>query len=186
MTTPSALNEYSQAEEPARVLLERLGWTYAPREALAAELHIEGPNTLDKLFDAMFGEEPESVREEIRRRYANRETVAGALERIQMIALDIAQHFKDKVRPNGFKAQGVASSRARPALHRAAEELRHQRLLHHHHRPQRRPGVPGCKRSGPGTDRQRLRLPRGRAGGAGGSGHAAHRVRRAGGAGALP
>ena len=37
MTTPSALNEFSQAEEPARVLLGRLGWTYVPREALAAE-----------------------------------------------------------------------------------------------------------------------------------------------------
>ena len=39
MTDPSSakLNEYSQAEEPARVLLERLGWTYVPREALAAE-----------------------------------------------------------------------------------------------------------------------------------------------------
>ena len=37
MTTPSALNEYHQAEEPARALLERLGWTYVPREALAAE-----------------------------------------------------------------------------------------------------------------------------------------------------
>ena len=32
MTTPSPINEYSQAEEPARVLLERLGWTYVPRE----------------------------------------------------------------------------------------------------------------------------------------------------------
>ena len=37
MTTPAALNEYSQAEEPARILLERLGWTYVSREALAAE-----------------------------------------------------------------------------------------------------------------------------------------------------
>ena len=37
MTTPAKLNEYSQAEEPARVLLERLGWTYVPREALASE-----------------------------------------------------------------------------------------------------------------------------------------------------
>ena len=37
MTTPAKLNEYSQAEEPARVLLEQLGWTYVPREALAAE-----------------------------------------------------------------------------------------------------------------------------------------------------
>ena len=32
MTTPAAkLNEYSHAELPARVLLERLGWTYSPR-----------------------------------------------------------------------------------------------------------------------------------------------------------
>ena len=29
-----------------------------------------------------------------------------------MIALDIAEHFKTKIRPNGFKAQVVASSRA--------------------------------------------------------------------------
>ena len=37
MTTAAKLNEYSQAEEPARVLLERLGWVYVPREVLAAE-----------------------------------------------------------------------------------------------------------------------------------------------------
>ena len=90
-------------------------------EARLPELHIEGPNTLDKLFDAMFGEETDSVREEIRRRYANRETVAEAERRIQMIALDIAQHFKDKVRPNGFKAQVVAPSRA--AALRYTEQL---------------------------------------------------------------
>lgn len=36
MTTPSSLNECHQAEEPARVLLDRLGWTYVPREALPA------------------------------------------------------------------------------------------------------------------------------------------------------
>ncbi len=90
-------------------------------EARMPELHIEGPNTLDKLFDAMFGDESDSVREEIRRRYANRETVAEAQERIQMIALDIAEHFKTKVRPNGFKAQVVATSRA--AALRYTEQL---------------------------------------------------------------
>ena len=38
MTSSTAkLNEYNHAEEPARVLLERLGWTYVPRDALAAE-----------------------------------------------------------------------------------------------------------------------------------------------------
>ena len=37
MTTPNKLNEFNHAEDPARRLLERLGWTYVPRDALAAE-----------------------------------------------------------------------------------------------------------------------------------------------------
>ena len=81
-------------------------------EARLPELAIEGPETLDRLFDAMFGEQPEEVRERIRRRYANKETVSEAERRIEMIALDIAEHFKERVRPNGFKAQVVAPSRA--------------------------------------------------------------------------
>ena len=35
MTTPAKLNEFNHAEDPARRLLERLGWTYVPRDALA-------------------------------------------------------------------------------------------------------------------------------------------------------
>ena len=81
-------------------------------EARLPELAIEGPETLDRLFDAMFGDQPEDVRERIGRRYANKETVAEAERRIEMIALDIAEHFKERVRPNGFKAQVVAPSRA--------------------------------------------------------------------------
>ena len=37
MTTPAKLNEFNAAEDPARRLLERLGWTYVHRDALAAE-----------------------------------------------------------------------------------------------------------------------------------------------------
>ena len=90
-------------------------------EARLPELAIEGPETLDRLFEAMFGEEPPEVQTQIRRRYANKETVAGAARRIEMIALDIADHFKAKLRPNGFKAQVVAPSRA--AALRYAERL---------------------------------------------------------------
>ena len=91
-------------------------------EARLPELAIEGPATLDRLFEAMFGDEPPDVQAQIRRRYANKETVAEAKRRIEMIALDIAEHFKTKVRPNGFKAQVVAPSR------RAA--LRYAKHLH--------------------------------------------------------
>ena len=37
MTSPAKLNELNSAENPARELLERLGYEYAPRETLAAE-----------------------------------------------------------------------------------------------------------------------------------------------------
>ena len=81
-------------------------------EARLPDLAIQGPATLDKLFHAIFHDETEEDRSRIRRRYANKETVAEAEKRIQMITLDIAGHFKEKVRPNGFKAQVVAPSRA--------------------------------------------------------------------------
>jgi len=81
-------------------------------EARLAELSIIGANTLDHLFDAIFGKEPDEVRAQIRRRYANKEALAEAENRIEMIALDIAEHYRTRVRPNGFKAQVVAPSRA--------------------------------------------------------------------------
>ena len=36
-TTPAKLDEFNHAEDPARRLPERLGWTCVPREVLAAE-----------------------------------------------------------------------------------------------------------------------------------------------------
>ena len=80
-------------------------------EARLPELHVEGPETLDRLFEALFGNEPEETRAEIRRRYANKERIAEAARRIEAIALDISEHFKKKVQPNGFKAQVVVPSR---------------------------------------------------------------------------
>ena len=38
---PAKLNEFNHAEDPARQLLERLGWTYVPRETLAEERNNE-------------------------------------------------------------------------------------------------------------------------------------------------
>ena len=37
MTSPNKLNEFNHAEDPARRRLEKLGWAYVPREALADE-----------------------------------------------------------------------------------------------------------------------------------------------------
>ena len=75
------------------------------------ELAVSDGKTFERLFDAVFGGLPEADRARISRRYANKETLAQADPRIRMIALDIAEHFKEKIRPNGFKAQVVAPSR---------------------------------------------------------------------------
>ena len=38
MTSPDKLNELNHAENPARELLEHLGWTYVTHEALPARV----------------------------------------------------------------------------------------------------------------------------------------------------
>ena len=75
------------------------------------ELAVADGRNLDRLFEAIFEDMTADERARIRGRYANRETLARADPRIRMIALDIAEHFKSKIRPNGFKAQVVAPSR---------------------------------------------------------------------------
>ena len=37
MTAPARINELNEAETPARELLEKLGYTYIPRQQLAKE-----------------------------------------------------------------------------------------------------------------------------------------------------
>jgi type I restriction enzyme R subunit len=84
-------------------------------EARLAELSIIGANTLDHLFDTIFATEPDDVKDRIRRRFATKERLAEADKRIEMVALDIAEHYKTRVKPNGFKCQVVAPSRAAAA-----------------------------------------------------------------------
>ena len=67
MTTPTKLNEFNHAENPARLLLERLGWTYVSREALALErsderevlLQVRLKRALLRLNQWMTGEQAE-------------------------------------------------------------------------------------------------------------------------------
>ena len=52
MTSTAKLNEYNHAEEPARRLLEQLGWTYVPREVLASERGDEREVLLNESSEA--------------------------------------------------------------------------------------------------------------------------------------
>ena len=91
-------------------------------EARLPELHVEGPgNPRPPLRRVVWPTSQRRRQAEIRRRYASKERIAEAAKRIEAIALDISEHFKAKIQPNGFKAQVVVGSRE--AALRYAEHL---------------------------------------------------------------
>ena len=80
-------------------------------ESRLARLQVVG-KSLDQLFDDLFHDKIEEERAELKRKYASLETLSKADRRIELVARDIVEHFNQKIRPNGFKAQVVASDRA--------------------------------------------------------------------------
>lgn len=79
-------------------------------ESRLPEVRVVG-QTLDQLFDRVFADRSEEEREAIKKRYGNEEAIASAPKRIETICLDLIQHYEQYIRPNGFKAQVVATSR---------------------------------------------------------------------------
>ncbi|MFY0571124.1 type I restriction endonuclease subunit R [Archangium lansingense] len=71
---------------------------------------VEG-KPLDTLFREAFEELPLAEQERLKQRYGNVEAIAAAPRRVERICEDLLQHFRDSIRPNGFKAQVVACSR---------------------------------------------------------------------------
>jgi len=68
-------------------------------------------DSLDKLFERYFSENTPEEREEIIRRFGKEKAILEAPKRIEMICIDLIDHYKEKVQPEGFKAQIVTSSR---------------------------------------------------------------------------
>lgn len=79
-------------------------------EGRKPELQIK-VDTLEDIFSETFSDYSEEEREAIKQKYANKLAIAEADERIDEIANDILQHYKDNIYPNGFKAQLVCVSR---------------------------------------------------------------------------
>jgi len=81
-------------------------------ESRLARLQVVG-KTLDQLFEDLFHDKTEDEKALPKKRYGNIPTLSKAARRIELIARDIVEHFNQKIRPNGFKAQLVAADRAR-------------------------------------------------------------------------
>lgn len=80
---------------------------YQPR---LERLHIKDSN-IDILFDEHFDEYTDEEKEDIKSKYGRYKIIVEDEKRIRDIAKDILEHFNETVRPEGFKAQIVASTR---------------------------------------------------------------------------
>jgi type I restriction enzyme, R subunit len=81
---------------------------YEGRRASGA---IKDGGDLDELFDDLFRDEPEEVREAIRAKYSTRSALMDAPELIRAKARDMLQHYVAYILPNGYKAQVIGYSR---------------------------------------------------------------------------
>lgn len=79
-------------------------------------------DSLDKLFETYFKEYTQEERDQIIRKHGKEIAVLEAPKRIEMIAADILDHYRNKIEPEGFKAQIVAASRRAAILYKEAIE----------------------------------------------------------------
>lgn len=74
------------------------------------KVHIKS-SELDLRFDEEFSEYTDEEKEEIKKKYGNYLAIAESNKRIKEICEDIAIHYKEAIRPEGFKAQIVTPSK---------------------------------------------------------------------------
>lgn len=87
------------------------------------ELAVWG-NRIDPLFEAEFGHLTEEQRDALKKQQVTERHIAEAPDRVEMIAADIAQHYKANFEPDGFKAQVAACSQRAAGMY-------YQELLKH-------------------------------------------------------
>ena len=81
-------------------------------EGRMAELFVEGENeTIEQIFDRIFSDQTKDVKDKLKKQYVTKEKILEAPSRIKKVCLNIINHFTQSVKPNGFKAMIVASSR---------------------------------------------------------------------------
>jgi type I restriction enzyme R subunit len=100
----------------------------AIRDGATLEIHFESRvsdwavwgKDLDEAFEQEFAHLPEGEREQLKTENAKLEIILKLPKRVRMIAEDVARDFRERVRPNGFKAMLVCYDKEACALYKAA------------------------------------------------------------------
>lgn len=116
------------AKEDANGYMSRYGFEDSIRDGATKELHFE-PRLIDLHIDQDAVEDEWQVltadltdeeRDALSKHAAKMAVLLKAPERVQAVCADIAQHFEEKVAPNGFGAQVVTFDRESCVLYKQA------------------------------------------------------------------
>jgi type I restriction enzyme, R subunit len=107
------------AEEDANGYMSRYGFEESIRDGATKELHFEprlvdlhvNQTQIDEEFQALTADLTDEERDELGKHAAKMAVLLKSPDRVQAVCADIAQHFQDKVSPNGFGAQVVTFDR---------------------------------------------------------------------------
>ncbi|HEX5185982.1 MAG TPA: HsdR family type I site-specific deoxyribonuclease [Nitrososphaeraceae archaeon] len=81
-------------------------------EGRLSELFVEGEDeTIEQVFDRVFSHLMKDDKDKLKKQYITKEKINEAPARIRKICIDLIEHFTREIRPNGYKAMIVASSR---------------------------------------------------------------------------
>ena len=116
------------AEEDERGYMSRYGFEESIRDGATMPLHFEprllelhiDKEAIDEAFKELTGSLSDLDRDQLAKTAAKMAVLVKAPERIQRICADIAEHFQEKVAPNGFGAQVVTFDRESCVLYKKA------------------------------------------------------------------
>lgn len=97
-------------------------------EGRRQDLQVVG-ESLEELFDESFADRTDEEKEAIKQKYATKRAIVESDERINDIVVDLLNHYKNQVLPNGFKAQIVCVSREACVKYHKALENNMEKIL---------------------------------------------------------
>jgi type I restriction enzyme R subunit len=82
------------------------------------ELYVEGGETIDEIFERVFSDLDQEMKTKLKKQYVTKGKIAEAPSRIKRIALDLLNHYRTHIEPNGYKAMLVAPSREAAVIYK--------------------------------------------------------------------
>ncbi|MEP1471951.1 MAG: HsdR family type I site-specific deoxyribonuclease [Halieaceae bacterium] len=116
------------AEEDSGGYMSRYGFEESIRDGATKELHFEprlvdlhvDQTQIDEEFKALTADLTDEERDQLGKHAAKMAVLLKSPDRVQAVCADIAQHFSEKVAPNGFGAQVVTFDRESCLLYKEA------------------------------------------------------------------